>query len=499
MPGMPQAAVPFGPGPSANLVWLEVPQGVRSGAALGNGSDFRIGAAVELNEVVHRIVVRHWAIIVVCFMLGLGASLGLSFKEVRTFTATSRITLDTPTPRSSAEAIANSDTARAIVTAHSQVRAALEAAHARRDVGGVARDSIQVQALGSSGVIEIAVIDRDPDVAAKIANVLAANVVKIRLEASRGEATRLIRELDKRIAALNRKLTDIDSRYNQVSPQAANNLLAQRDDLSRQLDTIELQRLDLSREFAVAPKPMVVEEAEVPGSMDPSKLPLNVALGGLLGLVVGVGAAAVLETLRPTLVGPRALAQAAGAPILGVLPKTPDAPQLRDVAIVASRLQLAAASAEVDTVALITAGRPFDLPRFVDSLHRTMADAFLKGARQPRRLLIESFSLAILDGDYQPGIALVLVAPAVLPKSELDVVGDVLSMTGWPLLGVIAYGSTPGRSERAQFAEPDYVGYRDRREPDFPSYRPQPKRPAAPNPANGDGDVVGQPERSNST
>ena len=29
-----------------------------------------------------------------------------------------------------------------------------------------------------------------------------------------------------------------------------------------------------------------------------------------------------------------------------------------------------------------------------------------------------------------------LVAPAVLPKSELDVVGDVLSMTGWPLLGV---------------------------------------------------------------
>ena len=52
----------------------------------------------------------------------------------------------------------------------------------------------------------------------------------------------------------------------------------------------------------------------------------------------------------------RALAQAAGAPILGVLPRVPDAPQLRDVAIVASRLQLAAATAEVDTVALITAG-----------------------------------------------------------------------------------------------------------------------------------------------
>jgi hypothetical protein len=171
-----------------------------------------------------------------------------------------------------------------------------------------------------------------------------------------------------------------------------------------------------------------------------------------------VGAAAVLETLRPTIVGPRALARAAGAPMLGVLDHPPDSHESRDVAIVATQLQLAAASAEVDTVALFTAGMSFDLQAFSDSLHKALAAAFLKGAREPRRLLIESFNLAVQDGDYRTGVGLVLVAPTVLPKSELDVVGDILSITGWPLLGIIAYRSTPPRrSRREQEPERDYA------------------------------------------
>jgi capsular polysaccharide biosynthesis protein len=413
---------------------------------------------VELNEVVRRIVGRHWVLIMICVMLGLGASLGASVKEVRTFTATSRITLDTPAPKSSAEAIANSDTARAIATTHTQVKAALDAAQARRDVAKFARDNVLVRALGSSSVVEIAVTDHNPGVAAKVAGALAANVVELRLQTSRGDANELARRLDSRIADINRKLVQIDRQFSQASPQVANALLAQRDDLSRQLDTIELQRLDISREFAVSPKPAVVESAEVPSEMDPSRLPLNLALGGLLGLVVGVGAAAVLETLRPTIVGPRALARAAGAPMLGVLDHPPDSHESRDVPLVATRLQLAAASAEVDTVALITAGMSFDLQAFSDSLHRALAAAFLKGAREPRRLLIESFNLAVQDGDYRTGVGLVLVAPTVLPKSELDVVGDILSITGWPLLGIIAYRSTPPRrSRREQEPERDYA------------------------------------------
>jgi capsular polysaccharide biosynthesis protein len=451
---------------------------------------------VELNEVVRRILGRHWVIIIVCVMLGLGALLGMSVKEVRTFTASSRITLDTPPPKSSAEAIANSDTARAIVTTHSQVRAALDAALARRDVAKFTKDNVQVRALGSSSVIEIAVIDPNPDVAAKVANVLAENVVKLRLETSQSDADALARRLDKRITELNQKLVQIDRQVNQVSPQAANGLLAQRDDLSRQLDTIELQRLDLSREFAVSPKAAVVESAEVPLKMDPRRLPLNLALGGLLGLVVGVGVASVLETLRPTIVGPRALARTAGAPMLGVLDHPPDSHESRDVAIVATRLQLAAASAEVDTVALITAGMSFDLRAFSDSLHRALADALLKGAREPRRLLIESFNVAVLDGDYRAGVGLVLVAPTVLPKSELDVVGDVLAITGWPLLGVIAYRSTPPRRlRRERQSKREYADYLL----DFGV--PSNGQHAADSlqPRDGDGDVAWDIERSKGT
>jgi methionyl-tRNA formyltransferase len=415
---------------------------------------------VELNEAIRRILVRHWVVVMVGLMLGLGASLGTSLKETRTFTATSRITLDTTAPKSSAEATANSDTARAIVTSPNQVSTALNAAGARRNVQKFAKSNIDVRALGSSAVVEIGVTDRDREVAAKVANALATNVVKLRLDASRGDANRLARELDASIAEINKKLVQIDQKFAQASTQAAGALLAQRDDLSRQLDTIELQRLDLSRELTVTPKPTVVQTADVPDRMDPSRIPLNVALGGILGLVLGVGIATVLETLRPTLVTPRGLARAAGAPVLGVLKHSPDSPEPQEIAVAATRLQLAAATAEVDTVALIASGPPLDLQGLVDAIHKALAEAFLMGARQPRRLWVQKFALAVPESDYRTG--LVLVAPTALPKTELDVVSDVLSITGWPLLGVVAYRATPPRRpKQARGAEPDSGDVRD--------------------------------------
>jgi capsular polysaccharide biosynthesis protein len=410
---------------------------------------------LELNEAIRRILVRHWVVVMVCIMLGLGASLGSSLKEVRTFTATSRITLDTSPPKSSAEAIANSDTARAIVTSPNQVSTALDAAGAHRDVDKFAKSSIDVRALGSSGVIEIAVTDRDRDTAAKVVNVLATNVVKLRLDASRGDASQLARQLDARIDEINKKIVQIDQKFNQVGAQDANALLAQRDDLSRQLDTIQLQRLDLSRELTAIPKPTVVSAAGTPTRMDPSRLPLNLALGGILGLVLGIGIATVLETLRPTLVTPRGLARAAGVPVLGVLNHSPDSPEPREVAVAATRLKLAAATAEVDTVALIAAGPPLDLQDLVDALHKALADDFLMGALQPRRLWIQKFAFAVPEPEYP--IALVLVAPTALPKTELDAVSDVLSITGWPLLGVVAYRVAPARWPRhGREPEPTY-------------------------------------------
>jgi hypothetical protein len=89
----------------------------------------------------------------------------------------------------------------------------------------------------------------------------------------------------------------------------------------------------------------------------------------------------------------------------------------------------------------------------------------------------------------------VLVAPTVLPKSELDVVGDVLSITGWPLLGVVAYRSTPPRrSRREQEATRDYTDYL--LDADLPSNG---KYAASPQNGDGDGDVAWDIERSKGT
>ena len=105
-----------------------------------------------------------------CVVVLLGASAIVGAVRPRTYTSSSRLVLDIPDPQNVAEATAIADTGRAIATGSDQVRAALTQVGVSRDPIKLAKKYINVQAIGSSGVLKLSVTDKNRTVARELAD-----------------------------------------------------------------------------------------------------------------------------------------------------------------------------------------------------------------------------------------------------------------------------------------------------------------------------------------
>jgi hypothetical protein len=163
----------------------------------------------------------------------------------------------------------------------------------------------------------------------------------------------------------------------------------------------------------------------VPASPDRSSLIPDTALGALLGLILGVGLAALIETLRPTLVGREVLARELNTPVLGTVTEPTDAGPTAGGDDIAGRLHLAAATAGVGKVALVPAKPGLDVEHIARGL-----DAPLK---------VEPFDARTSGGLNGSRSGLVLISPTTLRREELDQVVHLLRVSPGPLLGLVAY------------------------------------------------------------
>jgi uncharacterized protein involved in exopolysaccharide biosynthesis len=416
---------------------------------------------MEQSEIVQRIFGQHrWLILSFVAFAIAGAAL-LHVGDSRSYTAATRIVLDTPDPTSRAEAIAISDTARAIATSPGQVAAALAAAHVRgRDPVAIARDDVSVRALGSSGILELTAKDRDPRVAAAIANSLAGRVIKARLEVTQGQIRDVLDDVTRQIDTLSARIAAADAHIDALNLQTAaasnaegaNTLRAQRDEESRRRDflaqqrsVLESERVGLLSDDALRPKPSIISRASVPSRSDPSRLPVDLALGALLGLILGVGAAAFIEAFRPTVVGGDALAKEFGVPLLGTLPGPPDDGHIEPGDIPA-RVGVAARAAALKKVALVPVGPQIDVGPLAERL---------QAARSPRSSTKNAGAAVIRPFDPAQGMqngsgdGLVLVAPSTVKKADAMEAGHLLTISRLPLLGLITYGRPRRRRSAA--------------------------------------------------
>ena len=412
---------------------------------------------MELSEATRRIFLVHWVLVLACLVGGVAVALLIDRNEVPAYVASSRLVLDIEDPKDRAASTAIADTARAIVTSPTHLAAAIAQVGVRRDPVVMAKRSVKLEALGASGVLQLSVRDQDGTVAARLANGLATDLITSRLDISRSQMNQAVADLDVRIDVINREITQVEAARqalqreisqvqaasNQTSQiDALNSLAARRTGLDQEKAALIAARQHLIETAAQRPKAAIVDLA-APSSRPVSSRRLeDVALGALLGLVLGTGLAALLETFRPTLVGREALSRAFHAPVLGELPAPPKSLGSFDRNMLMSRLTLAAAAAGVKVVELVAPG-PIDPTALAESLHGEMSAAPTLAGDGPDAVpglpLIRVFASSIPAGVGSPTAGFVIVTPNTIKQIDLNPISDLPSIAARPLLGLITF------------------------------------------------------------
>lgn len=417
---------------------------------------------MDVNDIVRRVALAYWPLIVGLTLVGGMAGAGLHYGEKPIYTSDVRFVLDEPDSRALAEATAIADTAKSIATSPSHVEAALAVAGVQRDVGVFSARNIDLQPLGTSGVLDLTVKDTDRNAAATIANSLATDVINTRSTTSQTQANALVKSLSDQITALDASLAAVDARIAayrstssdpSVNAAALSGLYSERQSLAQERLTLEQQRIQLLQSLALKPQAGIIDSAVPADQPDPSRAPIDSALGALGGLVVAVMLASVLAALRPRIEGRHQIERALEAPVLGEFDPVSEAAE----AVLVARIRIAASRAGVSHIQLVPVNESPEAISVVDVLSERLgyrapvasAPVPLNGNGQvvrPRRkqpsheIEVTPFDPALyLKNGNANATGLVLVTPHVLARRDLESSAEAVSMTGWSVLGVITY------------------------------------------------------------
>jgi capsular polysaccharide biosynthesis protein len=403
---------------------------------------------MEVTEAFQRIVRVHFMLLAIFVALGVFGALIFGYRmnhAETTYTATARLVIDVKDPASLAEATSVADLARGIVTSRTHVGDALDSAGAKRDVGKFI-GSIKVQALGTSGVLQISVTDIDPQVAAAVANLLANDLIKTRSDINRSQTAELVKQIDDQVAIRDKQIEELstqmaapglsDARYGALATARAA-LIAERGNYM-------VKRYDLLAVEGQRPRASLVERAQPPTKPDLYLLLIDLSVGLVVGLLVGVIGAALLESIRPHAVGGGGLSRAAGVKVLAELPATTKQLASIDLGLVNARLARAAQTAGASTVELIGVRRNLDLGFLARALAESLPSPSGQnggsgtGLRPPILQTAGLSASAFSNGTAQTKAA-VLVTPSVIGARELADAAEMVQVSGHPLLGLIVF------------------------------------------------------------
>jgi len=407
---------------------------------------------MTIEEMFRRIVRAHLGIILVCVLVPVAVAAALAMNRPDPTIASLRLQVVSGAPKSATEAEGMSSRVLALATTPSLLQPALMAADGYRDPAKVAATQVAAQRLGESSIVELSITDDDPIAAAKIVAALATRVALFMNEGDRSTFQDSAAKLDDQITAATaqrdklvsqlRGIADVTARADLGAQiQSMNQLLSQ---LSSQRATLAVDNANRDRVVLVGNKPDI---RQVQSSMLP-----QLALALLLGLVLGLTAATVLETMRPRVNGIRALARMLQAPVLGKA--TEDLGSLRNTMALAARRQ------GVDAVVLMPADDPDE-----ETVSKLLFELSGRAPLAPRKLKSPSNTPAGLDDnshvfelDEAGGAPFADVRftglSAVTPQDEmtagvvvvstgtvlirrLDDLDDVLKAVRWPVLGLV--------------------------------------------------------------
>jgi capsular polysaccharide biosynthesis protein len=431
------------------MTWVTVPFMTPARLRLDPSRPTPGACATELREAAKRIL-WHWKLLFLCTALGFLVPLA-AFEGPQVLYSSSVQLLahsgNLGDPASAAQAVAQ------VATGVAQRRGDL---HPEKWV-----HDVQAQVVGNSGVVVISVVDQDPEVASQVANSLAGQVRSALAEVAPDKPD--VDRLTKQLADAERDIAELEANPAPGTEAALAEAQALRDDLEIQLAQ---SQADLE---AGLPSVLNTASAETARIVPSSRLQ-DVVFGALLGLIVGIALAALAEALNPTLVGREAIAAEVRAPVLGVLPD-PSGASEQELSWLAWQLATQARRTGVTTLELTTVGRDVDLEPLFAALNQAVAEPdgapLQPHSRQRTKAAVGGSSAALLDPAVDPvtvargpspslkvrvldrthvapvnengSTGLVIVTPTVVKRADMEPATDLVSVTGWPLVGVIAY------------------------------------------------------------
>ncbi len=404
---------------------------------------------MEISEAAKRIFRARGLVILAFLLTGLVAGFGVhKVLETKTYTASARVVLSGSVPQNSDWAAALAGTVQGIVTSPAELSKALAEAGATRDIVKFTKD-VDTQSLSSSSVLALSVTDPSAGVATAVANTLATDAVATLNAQAQQPSEALLSELQAQIDPLASEIAAIGSELSGARSSAeVTALLAQRTDLSQQMTALITKQADIEQQMVQNQGASVVAPATRPDVADPSRLPLDLILGALASLILGIGLAVILETMRPTLVGRLAIERALGAPVFGVL--NADASARGDLSALIGRLHRAAERARASTVVLWSPDE--DLSDVARRLQGTKPSV----VRPVRPSL--TVRAAVPGEPLNPRWALVLVVPPMVPLRTIEQAEELRTDEGLTLLGAIIAPRkrrTPWSRQRSPVAIPE--------------------------------------------
>jgi|tagenome__1003787_1003787.scaffolds.fasta_scaffold20973096_2 capsular polysaccharide biosynthesis protein len=407
---------------------------------------------MTIEEMLQRIVKGHLLVIALCTLIPLGLVLALQVQSSPTYVATMRLQVLSAAPSSTTEADGLSSRVLALGTSPSLVNRALSEAGVSADAVKVARTDVTAERLGESSVVELHVRAGRPGAAAATAKALATQVANFMNEGSRSEFDRALRGVDRAVTSATRRRDDLIVRLQEtVESRNRENVQFDLDAAQRTLDHLVDEQSSLV--LANTSRDRVVLVGTVPVvTQAPSGLIPRSALALLLGLVLGLTMAVILETLRPRLAGIRVLARSLGAPVLGA---TSDASST-----LANAMVLAARRQGVDTVVLLGVEERDErlVRKLLDELPRTWASAAVftsqlsgwsaGGASDDIGPVVEPDAASLSPGirftdlygvstAEERTAGVVVLASGSARQSRLDSLDDVLKAMRWPIVGIL--------------------------------------------------------------
>lgn len=415
---------------------------------------------MELTDVAQRIFKRHWALILILGILGALAPLVLLQIQGPTYIGTARFVIGSD-PRTTQTSTSDSDTALGLATNPALMATVMKETHIQRDPLLLA-PNITVTPVGTSGVLDLAVNDSDARASAALANGLATEIVKERTATLLGNTQQLINQTDVQIGIVNARIAAIENAsHGYMTPGDSAAVALRHADALAVRASLTTQRQQLSQLLVTTPAPQLLNASAKTGIEDTSTLIPEIAVGALLGLIVGIAVAATREASHPTY-GREALARRFDVPVLGRLSHAPSAGMKLADPWLAHYVKVAAEEAGVRSVQLVAAGhRPVDVTGLARNLSESGVD--VTALVLPGRRGVHAMPTAVRHLDA----GIVVVTPELIKSKYLLPIDRHLQVTHQPVLGIITFHGRPERSV------PETITAEE------PESRPQAERPSA--------------------